>query len=110
MPKNHPNPEPFENLKFLIDDEEDRTNQFANCVTISKKIANELASMDAFDWYAAAKGFADIEDCHRLANSFLEHGSCAANGLAVSIVGPIISVSDNPNAPKVEITNGDSWV
>ena len=106
MSKENPNPAHFEHLRALIDAEEERTQQYARRVRISDSVANGLMAMEAEDWHAASRGFTELADCARLANDFLRRGTAAANGLSISVLGPVLEVSEDLDAPDVEITLG----
>ncbi|MFZ2276575.1 MAG: hypothetical protein WAW39_02205 [Prosthecobacter sp.] len=106
MSKQNPDASRFEHLRELIRVEEQRTNQQASRVRISYEIAADLMGMEAEDWYAAGKGFSDMDYCTRLANDFLRCGIAAANGLSISVVGPILEVAEDQAAPPVEIAQG----
>ena len=65
--------------------------------------------MEAEDWMEASRGFTDLKFCVELANDFLKRGESAANGLSISIIGPVIEVADSDAAPDVEIVVGLQW-
>lgn len=96
-------------LRNRIQEEEDRTRQNAKKVRISVAVAQDLMVMEAEDWLKEAKGFTDWEFCKKLASAFLREGEKAANGLSLSIVGPILEVAEDYDAPDVEITLGNPW-
>ncbi len=109
MSKEQPDPAAFVRLRKLIQDEEDLTRQYARRVRISKNIARDLMAMEAEDWLEASKGFADLNFCRELANDFLRRGEIAATGLSISVIGPVLEVSDDDSATEVEITVGLPW-
>tara|TARA_R110002049_G_scaffold222886_1_gene394516 strand:- start:2946 stop:3329 length:384 start_codon:yes stop_codon:yes gene_type:complete len=106
MPSDNPNIAPFTSLRSLVNQEEDRTQQYARRVRVSKSVALELVKMDSDDWHAAGRGFFEMNDCRRISSVFLREGEDALNGMSFSIVGPVFSVATDLDAPDVEILEG----
>jgi hypothetical protein len=93
-------------LHRRIKEEEQRTKQYAGKVRISRFTALDLAGMEAADWHEASNGWTELEQCKVFASEFNKRGEMAANGLKLSVVGPVLEVSTDPDAPDVEITQG----
>jgi hypothetical protein len=102
MTKNNP----LSQLRQKIEQEEQRTRKHACCVRISQEVALDLAKMGAADWHDASNGWAEMPQCKKFADEFWRDGVAAANGLRLSVVGPILEVSNAHGAPDVEITAG----
>ena len=94
-------------LLARIREEQERTQQDAVVVRISRNTALELASMDADEWFEAGNGFVNLQKCESLANDFARDGIQAANGLKLSIIGPTLVVASDHRAPDVEIIQGN---
>ena len=109
MPKENPKTEPFTNLRSLVNQEEDRTQQYAHRVRVSHSIALSLAGMDEHDWYAAGKGFFKRHECRRISSVFLKEGEAALNGMSFSVIGPRFEVASSLDAPDVEILEGSPY-
>ena len=106
MSKAQPSTAHFDRLRELIAAEEERTQQYARRVRISHDVAKGLLAMEAEDWHLASRGLTELVDCNRLANDFLSRGIVAANGLSISIIGPVLEVAEDLSAPDVEIAQG----
>lgn len=89
-----------------IKDEEQRTSQYALRVRISSAVALDLAAMKAEDWHDASNGWTEMPQCEKLASDFLNEGTAAANGLRLSVAGPVLEVSSSHNGPDLEISQG----
>lgn len=93
-------------LRQKIKAEEQRTRQYALRVRISRSMGRDLAAMEAEDWHDASNGWTEMAQCNKLANDFLREGEAAARGLRLSVVGPVLEVSDAHDAPDIEILAG----
>jgi hypothetical protein len=92
-----------------IKEEEQRTRQYAVRVRISRSVGLDIAAMDAADWHDASNGWTEMDQCKKLASDFLKEGEAAAQGLRLSVVGPVLEVSTVHDAPDVEIIEGRSF-
>jgi len=97
---------PLSRLRHQIEQEQHRTRKYARRVRISQEVALDLAKMEAADWHDASNGWTEMPQCKKFADEFMADGIAAANGLRLSVVGPILEVSTIHGAPDVEITDG----